>query len=137
MLSDRGFVVPGRIASVEKRLSKGKFIARAEELGDGTTKKFELKCGKRAVEGILVCYAGKLYSYVNRCCHVPMPMDWVDNQFFTEDKRFLICATHGATYEPTTGECVWGPCYGGCLQSVPIEIVDGRVLARCPEEEPA
>jgi nitrite reductase/ring-hydroxylating ferredoxin subunit len=121
---------------VKKQTCKGRVVAEAGELADGTTKKFELNCGRRCVEGILVQYKGKLYSYVNRCCHVSMPMDWVDNQFFTEDRRYLICATHGATYEPTTGECVWGPCYGGCLQSVPIEIIDGRVLAYCPAEEP-
>jgi nitrite reductase/ring-hydroxylating ferredoxin subunit len=62
-------------------------------------------------------------------------MDWVDNHFFTEDKRYLICATHGATYEPATGDCVWGPCYGGALQPVPIEIANGQVLAYCPEGE--
>jgi nitrite reductase/ring-hydroxylating ferredoxin subunit len=120
---------------MKEKLSQGKIVAEAGELANGTTKKFHLRCGKGSIEGILVRYDGALYAYVNRCCHIPMAMDWVDNQFFTEDKRYLICATHGATYEPTTGECVWGPCYGGTLQTVPIWIADGKVLACCPEEE--
>lgn len=120
---------------MKEKLSQGRIVAEAEELADGTTKKFQLRCGKRSIEGILVRYEGAFYAYVNRCCHIPMAMDWVDNQFFTEDKRYLICATHGATYEPTTGECVWGPCYGGTLQPVPIHIADGKVLVYCPEEE--
>jgi nitrite reductase/ring-hydroxylating ferredoxin subunit len=118
-----------------KQLARGKVIARAEELSDGTSKKFQLRCRGRSVEGILVRYAGGLFAYVNRCCHIPMAMDWVDNRFFTEDKRYLICSTHGATYEPKTGECVWGPCHGGFLQSVPIRIVEGKVRAYCPEGE--
>ncbi|HWP56287.1 MAG TPA: Rieske 2Fe-2S domain-containing protein [Candidatus Acidoferrales bacterium] len=108
-------------------------IAGAEELADGTTKKFQLRCGGRVLEGILVKYAGAHYAYVNRCCHMPMPMDWVENRFFTEDGRYLICATHGAVYEPTTGECVWGPCCGGMLEVVPIAVANGKVLAYCPE----
>jgi nitrite reductase/ring-hydroxylating ferredoxin subunit len=120
---------------VGRSVSRGRIIAGADELADGATKKFQLRCGARAIEGILVKYAGEFYAYVNRCCHIPMPMDWVENRFFTEDQRYLICATHGATYEPTTGECVWGPCYGGTLETVPIRITDGKVLAYCPEEE--
>jgi nitrite reductase/ring-hydroxylating ferredoxin subunit len=64
-----------------------------------------------------------------------MSMDWVDNRFFSEDKRYLICANHGATYEPTTGECVWGPCYGAFLQSITLRISAGKVHAFCPEEQ--
>jgi nitrite reductase/ring-hydroxylating ferredoxin subunit len=134
-VAPRGICLSWMIEAMRAKLSRGKVIASAEDLVDGTTKKFQLRCGRQSIEGILVRHEGGFYAYVNRCCHIPMPMDWVDNQFFTEDKRYLICATHGATYEPTTGECVWGPCYGGALQAVPIEITNGKVLAYCPEEE--
>jgi nitrite reductase/ring-hydroxylating ferredoxin subunit len=62
-------------------------------------------------------------------------LDWVDNQFFTEDARYLMCANHGATYEPTTGECIWGPCVGASLHGVPLEIEDEKIFARCPESD--
>jgi nitrite reductase/ring-hydroxylating ferredoxin subunit len=64
-----------------------------------------------------------------------LSLDWVDNHFFTEDKRYLICANHGATYEPATGECVWGPCTGAFLQSVPLAIRDKTIFAFCPDGE--
>jgi nitrite reductase/ring-hydroxylating ferredoxin subunit len=35
-------------------------------------------------------------------------------------------------FEPPTGECVWGPCFGLSLQSVPIEINGGQIYARLP-----
>lgn len=109
-------------------------MARMDELAHGATKKFHLKCRGNTLEALLVNYEGKIYAYVNRCCHIALSMDWVDNQFFTEDKRYLICANHGATYEPTTGECVWGPCCGALLQGVPLEIAQGKVFAFCPED---
>ncbi len=109
-------------------------MARADELIPGMTKKFHLRCQGATIEGLLVNYEGKFYAYVNRCCHIPLSMDWVDNHFFSEDKRHLICANHGATYEPTTGECVWGPCFGAFLRSVPLKFSGEKILAYCPEE---
>jgi len=114
---------------------KGKVVARTGELAQGTTKKFLLKCRGNAIEAVLVNYEGNVYAYVNRCRHIPISMDWVDNEFFNEERRYLICANHGANYEPTTGECIWGPCFGASLQSVPLEISDGKILAYCPEGE--
>lgn len=119
----------------KKRPRRGKVIARANELSHGMTKKFWLRCQGRTVEGLLVSYAGNLFAYVNRCRHIQLSLDWVDNHFFSEDKRYIICANHGATYEPTTGECVWGPCYGAFLQAVPLKISAEKILAFCPEPE--
>jgi len=119
---------------MKKNSDKGIIVGRVDELSHGMTKKFLLDCEGRTVEGLLLNYDGRLFAYLNRCRHIALSMDWVDNQFFTEDKRYLICANHGATYEPTTGECVWGPCYGAFLQGVPLEISDGQVVAFCPEQ---
>jgi nitrite reductase/ring-hydroxylating ferredoxin subunit len=60
-------------------------------------------------------------------------LDWVDNQFFTVDGRYLMCANHGAVFEPPTGECVWGPCVGASLQSLPLEVIGERIHVRFPE----
>ena len=38
-----------------------------------------------------------------------MAMDWIDNQFFAEQGRYLLCQTHNAYYEPVSGECIAGP----------------------------
>lgn len=110
-------------------------ITRVGELQQGQTRKFVLSCGGREVEGFVVNYGGTLYAYVNRCCHVPMTMDWIDNQFMTEDKRFIQCATHGACYEPASGECVSGPPFGEFLTPVPLTIVGDEVIAECPQED--
>lgn len=122
------------MAEGKKKIGRGKVVAQTDELSHGMTKKFCLKCQGRDVEGLLVGYEGCVYAYVNRCRHIPISMDWVDNDFFTEDKRYLVCANHGATYEPATGECIWGPCFGAFLQDVPLEISDGKILAYCPED---
>jgi nitrite reductase/ring-hydroxylating ferredoxin subunit len=119
---------------MKKKFRQGKVIARLNELSHGMTKKFRLRCKGKTIEGLLLSYEGNILAYANRCCHIPLSMDWVDNHFFTEDKRYLICANHGATYEPATGECVWGPCFGAFLRGLPVEVSRGKIRAFCPEE---
>ena len=113
----------------------GKRIGRKEEFSDGTSRKFTLRCRGESLEGFVLGFKGELFAYVNRCRHVPLPLDWVDNQFFTEDERYLLCANHGALYEPATGECLWGPCFGAWLQKVPLKVDGGTVRAFCPEDD--
>jgi len=116
-----------------KRPNGRKLIARVGELAPGATKKFIIKPGGHEVEAFLVNFDGGLYAYVNRCRHIPLTLDWVDNRFFTEDGRHIICANHGATYVPNTGECVWGPCLGASLQPVALEIAQEKIYALCPD----
>ena len=107
-------------------------IARVGELHPGETKKFILERDGQEIEAFLLNYGGELHAYVNRCRHVPMGLDWVENQFFTEDGRFVQCATHGAYYVPETGECVAGPPCGRSLVRVEIRIDGDAVLAEWP-----
>jgi nitrite reductase/ring-hydroxylating ferredoxin subunit len=111
-------------------------IATLDELHPGATKKFLLTCGGQEIEGFLLNFGGELHAYVNRCRHVPMSLDWVENQFFTEDGRFVQCATHGAYYKPETGECVAGPPCGKVLIRVPIRVDGNAILADCPDPLP-
>jgi nitrite reductase/ring-hydroxylating ferredoxin subunit len=113
--------VPGRVA-----------IARAGEVAPGGSKRFLLDCAGREIPGFLVNVAGRLHAYVNRCRHVPMELDWVENQFYTEDGAYLQCATHGALYVPESGECIAGPPCGRALARIAVEVGDGVVWATCP-----
>ncbi|MSP40302.1 MAG: Rieske (2Fe-2S) protein [Deltaproteobacteria bacterium] len=115
-----------------KKKPAGKLVAAVGELEHGTSKKFTMRRAGRDLEGLLVNYHGDHFAYINRCPHTGITLDWVNNQFFSSDNRYLMCATHGAVFEPPSGECVWGPCVGLSLQSMPIEIDDGQIYARLP-----
>jgi nitrite reductase/ring-hydroxylating ferredoxin subunit len=105
-------------------------VAVLGEVQHGQSKKFSLRRGGRDVSALLINFEGQHFAYINRCPHTGITLDWVDNKFFSSDERYLMCATHGAVFQPPTGECIWGPCLGLSLQSVPIEIYDGKVYAR-------
>ena len=115
-----------------QKKSLGMLVGTVGELEHGTSKKFTMRRGGRDLEALLVNYQGSHFAYVNRCPHTGITLDWVNNQFFSSDNRYLMCATHGAVFEPPSGECIWGPCVGLSLQSMPIEIDGGQIYARLP-----
>ena len=134
----RRAALTGARAQHRKAPSASRFkVARASELPPGESMKFLLPIRGADEECFLINFNGEFHAYVNRCRHVPMPMDWVDNQFFAEEGRYLMCQTHNAYYEPRSGECIAGPASacGKFLYRVPIEISDGVVYAHPPAEE--
>jgi nitrite reductase/ring-hydroxylating ferredoxin subunit len=115
-----------------EKKSARKLVAAVGEIEHGKSKKFTLRRGQRDLEALLVNFEGRHFAYINRCPHTGITLDWVNNQFFSSDNRYLMCATHGAVFEPPTGECIWGPCVGLSLQSVPVVIEEGRIYASLP-----
>ena len=112
-------------ASAEWRLA-------AADLQPGASAKFRLRCGARALDAFIVHHEGSYYAYVNRCPHVGTPLDLWPNEFFTENGRALICATHGAVFEPPTGRCTMGPCAGDALTPLPVRREEDVVIVACP-----
>jgi len=108
-------------------------IGRVGDLPRGTTRKFLLPVEGEAVEAFVVNVDGTLHAWVNRCRHVPLTMDWVENRFLDE-AGFIVCATHGARYRADTGECVLGPPLGRQLIRVPLRIDGDQVLAGVPAD---
>lgn len=79
------------------------------------------------VTGFAVRYQGTVYAFVNQCAHVPVELDWNEGDFFDLSKHYLICATHGAQYQPQTGYCVLGPCKGKRLTPIKVLEQEGEV----------
>lgn len=81
----------------------------------------------------VVRHTGRVFAYLNRCAHKLVELDWQEGEFFDAEHRYLVCATHGALYDPASGVCVGGPCRGAALAAVPVREADGAVwLAGTP-----
>ena len=79
------------------------------------------------VRAFALRYDGEVVAYLNRCLHVPVEMDWQPGVFLDSEQRFILCSTHGASYEPLDGRCVGGPCGRGRLTPVEVREIDGQV----------
>jgi nitrite reductase/ring-hydroxylating ferredoxin subunit len=59
---------------------------------------------------------------------VSVELDWDEGEFFTAQKDYLICATHGAHYLPNTGFCVMGPCKGKQLKAIAVTEKNQKIV---------
>lgn len=89
--------------------------------------RFKVSHRGQDAEAFVVRYDGRAYAYLNSCAHIPVELDWMEGEFFDKAGLYLVCATHGATYEPSTGHCIMGPCKGSHLIAVSVEERDGNV----------
>ncbi|MEW5890002.1 MAG: Rieske (2Fe-2S) protein [Pseudomonadota bacterium] len=102
--------------------------ASADLAEGGPGVRFDIEHSGEAVPAFAVRFRGRVHAYVNRCQHVGIELDWLPGQFFDDSRLYLICATHGATYRPDTGECAGGPCRGGKLTRLPVSEREGAVF---------
>jgi nitrite reductase/ring-hydroxylating ferredoxin subunit len=126
------FLRDQRLMKCESR-SAGRAVAKIDELEPGSVKKFWLICQRYRIDAFLVNDQGQFHAYVNRCRHMATPLDFIRDQFLSEDGRYLMCYTHGALYEFASGVCVAGPCKGEALYRLPVHLDGGEVLVACPE----
>lgn len=65
--------------------------------------------------------------FLNQCPHLGIPLEWQEHQFLDGDTGLIRCATHGALFLPSTGECVSGPCVGDALLLIPSVTRNGEI----------
>lgn len=103
-----------------------RLCAAADLVERGQAVVFDVLVWRQPARAFALRFDGELVAYVNRCVHVPMEMDWRPGEFLDHDRRWIVCATHGATYEPADGRCVGGPCGRGRLMRIAIAEIDGQ-----------
>jgi len=76
----------------------------------------------------------QVYAYLNRCPHAGHPLNYLPNDFLTPDQTLLMCRSHGARFDISTGLCVAGPCAGANLRRIDIRVEhDYLMLANDPD----
>ena len=106
-------------------------ICLSEDLRErGLAVCYQVRRGDELVPAFVFRYQQRVYSYLNSCAHLKMEMDWTPGQFFDRESRYLICATHGALFEPESGLCVSGPCFGRSLTPIGVQEIKKEVFLK-------
>lgn len=95
-------------------------------LEGGQAVPFDINYAGQTCRAFAIRYSGLPHAYLNRCTHVAMELDWQPNRIFDDSGQWLLCASHGAAYQPDTGQCAGGPCHGG-LVKITLSETDGVV----------
>lgn len=118
-------------------LDEDRVIFNSDDLQDaGKGLRFAMPNLGEFSSGFVVRFHGKPYAYVNQCAHVSVELDWNEGEFFNTQKDYLICATHGAHYQPDTGFCVMGPCKGKRLKPLAVIEQDQQIVISLTRPNP-
>jgi nitrite reductase/ring-hydroxylating ferredoxin subunit len=102
-------------------------IIHKDALREGKSVKFKYQHNGKYKSGFMALIEGHIVAYENRCQHLPVPLDYCDNQFMSKDGKHFVCRSHGALFDPQTGRCVRGPCEDAKLNPLPIAIVNDQL----------
>lgn len=78
---------------------------------------------------------GELRAWRDACPHVAgAPLAWRRDAYLDAAGREIVCAAHGARFDPHTGRCTAGPALGLALTPVAITLdAQGHVSMAAPE----
>jgi nitrite reductase/ring-hydroxylating ferredoxin subunit len=103
-------------------------LCRLADLDDPGARAFTVGAGVWPLRGFIVRRGNEAQAFVNHCPHQGHPLNLRPEAFLTPDRALILCSSHGAVFEISTGLCVAGPCAGQSLKRVPILIEAGFVI---------
>lgn len=111
-------------------------LCPSHALQEGKHRKIRMVFEGHPEECLVLRFQGRAYAYINRCVHMPRPLDCEKNMIFDHTGRYLRCSMHGIVYTPQTGTSVSTMCEGERLRAVlvyeeagELGIADFRVSA--------
>lgn len=115
-----------------------RLICASADLAEaGAGVRFEVDRHGKLEPAFVIRWQGRAHAYLNRCGHVPVELDFQPGQFFDDLGEWLICATHGALYDPASGRCQGGRCNGVGLVPLPVIERNGGVYLQASSKETA
>lgn len=108
----------------------GKYIEILKDqfINDLTTIKFYFDKNDKKKSGFVIKKNNQFFVYLNECQHLDVELDWQENDFFDEEKKYIVCATHGAMYDPNSGLCISGPCMGAYLKKIEYTETSNKII---------
>lgn len=97
------------------------------ELQQSSCYECEILVHGEPIQCFLVYHQTQVFSYINRCPHTGINLNWQPLQFLDTSKQLIQCSMHGALFRIDNGLCVRGPCLGASLASVRHKIIGDKI----------
>jgi nitrite reductase/ring-hydroxylating ferredoxin subunit len=112
--------------STPAALSQPPALCRLDDIPDGGATAVDASLADGEESLILLRRGEQVRGYLNVCPLAGRRLDSATGWFLlTYDT--LICAVHGATFNPADGLCIAGPCRGEQLRTVAVRVEEGEV----------
>jgi nitrite reductase/ring-hydroxylating ferredoxin subunit len=110
------------------RPASGTALLMLADLADGQARAFDFVAGEARCSILVARIGDEARAYLNICPHARFPLETPDGRVIVQEKRFLLCAAHGASFRIEDGACVGGPGLGLKLRRVAVAVdADGVV----------
>ncbi|MEM6998646.1 MAG: Rieske 2Fe-2S domain-containing protein [Pseudomonadota bacterium] len=110
------------------RFDKKKYLAcTVDDLKKTRSYGIEIRINGVSKQYFLIYRDKQVYSYLNRCPHTGVSLDWVPHQFLDSSNSYIQCATHGALFAIENGKCLRGPCVGDQLEIIENSNIEGNI----------
>ena len=112
-------------------ITSANLLCRSDSLVTGEKGfRFEVTDWTRTYAAFVIRSTEGVAGFVNQCAHMALELDWSPGEFFDNDGQYLVCATHGALYDPKTGAGVSGAWRGRPLRALSIIESDGCIYLK-------
>ncbi|MEJ8853231.1 Rieske (2Fe-2S) protein [Variovorax robiniae] len=91
------------------------------DVPDGGARGFDTQSIRRA-SVFIVRRGQQVRAWLDACPHHGTPLPWRKDAYFDAAGANVVCAAHGALFDPWTGICTLGPCLGDALTRLPTQI---------------
>lgn len=109
------------------------FLCKSEELTEGSYREFVVEQADSPLYLVATRHNGNPRAWFNICPHQGRNLNWAPDRFLKDADGNLVCAHHGAVFEPDAGRCVSGPCRNANLKAVALtESAEGIHLEQIP-----
>jgi len=109
-------------------MMSGTILCQLDDIDDGDSAGFTAEVDGTPRMLLAVRKGGAVFVYINSCPHIGAPLDFHAGKFLSQDKKHIICSTHGALFEIEDGHCIFGPCRNAYLTPVPVSVSEGAVV---------
>lgn len=107
---------------------QAQLLCESEQLAErGRAVSFDVMFEGEPMRAFALRFEGRVVAFLNRCAHVAAEMDWQPDEFLDADRELIVCAIHGATYDPRSGRCAGGPCGRARLTALDVDERRGKV----------
>lgn len=112
------------------RPAPGALLARLGDIPDCCAIVREFSEGDVHFALILTRRGDVVAAFENHCPHAGYPLQHANGRILVQERRFMVCAAHGASFTLERGACVGGPCDGEGLTPIEIDIVGDEIVMR-------
>lgn len=109
--------------------SGDQFLFKSSDLAEGEFREACIERNGNPLWLVVTRHRGTPRAWLNVCPHQGRSLNWAPDKFLVDDYGRLVCAAHGAVFEPADGACVSGPCQGAALREIDVAECDGSIVS--------